>query len=38
MSQAESQKRKHVNADQKVAILKPALSEKTACGRLQVQD
>ena len=34
MSQAESQKRKHVNADQKVAILKRYLVEKTPISDL----
>jgi transposase-like protein len=34
MSQAESQKRKHVNADQKVAILKRYLVEKTPVSDL----
>jgi transposase len=34
MSQTESQKRKHVNADQKVAILKRYLVEKTPISDL----
>ena len=34
MSEAESQKRKHVNADQKVAILKRYLAEKTPISDL----
>jgi transposase-like protein len=34
MSQAESQKRKHVNADQKVAILRRYLVEKTPISDL----